>query len=127
MVGAFATVVVTLTLTVVGGVAPPIFGNGVVTVLGIVVAGSVVNDNAAFFCRTVVTVESSLSLDPPPHAANPKIPVTMTAETALALNILKLLVVSNKRIQRHMTDSKGYGNAPIKETMSAASAGPRSS
>ena len=87
MVGAFATVVVTLTLTVVGGVAPPIFGNGVVTVLGIVVAGSVVNDNAAFFCRTVVTVESSLSLDPPPHAANPKIPVTMTAETALALNM----------------------------------------
>lgn len=49
MVVAFATVVVTLTLAVVGGVAPPIFGIGVVTVLGIVVAGSVVNDNAAFF------------------------------------------------------------------------------
>jgi hypothetical protein len=49
VVGAFATVVVTLTLTVVGGVAPPIFGIGVVTVLAIVVAGSVVNDNAAFF------------------------------------------------------------------------------
>jgi hypothetical protein len=35
--------------TVVGGLAPPIFGIGVVTVLGTVVAGSVVNDSAAFF------------------------------------------------------------------------------
>ncbi len=51
----------------------------------------------------------------------------MTAEIALALNTLELLVISNKRIQRHLTDSKGYGNAPIKEIMSAASAGPRSS
>ena len=77
-----------MTLTVVGGVAPPIFGIGVVTVLAIVVAGRVVNDSAAFFWRTVVTVESSLSPDPPPHAANPKMPVTMTAVIAFALNML---------------------------------------
>jgi len=70
-----------------GSVLPPIAGSGVVTVFGAVVAGKVVNDSAAFFCRTVVTVESFLSLDPPPHAANPKMPVTMTAVIALALNM----------------------------------------
>ena len=45
---ALATVVAGLA-TVVVGLAPPIAGIGVVTVLGIVVAGSVVKRNAEFF------------------------------------------------------------------------------
>ena len=46
VVGDFATVVVAFATVVVGGVAPPIAGIGVVTVLASVVAGNVVNDNA---------------------------------------------------------------------------------
>jgi hypothetical protein len=42
-------VVVALGAVDVGGLAPPITGIGVVTVLGIVVAGSVEGDSAAFF------------------------------------------------------------------------------
>jgi len=42
-------VVVALATVVVGRIPPPIAGNGVVTVFGAVVAGKVVNDNAAFF------------------------------------------------------------------------------
>jgi len=86
--GTIGVVVASGTVVVGRGAPPPICGIGVVTVLGTVVDGrSVVNDSAAFFCRTVVTVESFLSLDPPPHAANPKMPVTMTAVIALALNM----------------------------------------
>ena len=48
VVAGLATVVAGLA-TVVVGLAPPIAGIGVVTVLGIVVAGSVVKRNAEFF------------------------------------------------------------------------------
>jgi hypothetical protein len=67
VVGAFATVVVTFAAVVVGGVAPPIAGIGVVTVLASVVAGNVVNDNAAFFSFGVV-ISVSVGESEPPQA-----------------------------------------------------------
>jgi hypothetical protein len=67
VVGAFATVVVTFAAVVVGGVAPPIAGIGVVTVLASVVAGNVVNDNAAFFVFGVV-ISVSVGESEPPQA-----------------------------------------------------------
>ena len=67
VVGAFATVVVTFAAVVVGGVAPPIAGIGVVTVLASVVAGNVVNDNAAFFIFGVV-ISVSVGESEPPQA-----------------------------------------------------------
>lgn len=67
MVGAFATVVVTFAAVVVGGVAPPIAGIGVVTVRGSVFAGNVVNDNAAFFVFGVV-ISVSVGESEPPQA-----------------------------------------------------------
>ena len=67
VVGAFATVVVTFAAVVVGGIAPPIAGIGVVTVLASVVAGNVVNDNAAFFVFGVV-ISVSVGESEPPQA-----------------------------------------------------------
>lgn len=67
VVGAFATVVVTFGAVVVGGLAPPITGIGVVTVLASVVAGNVVNDNAAFFVFGVV-ISVSVGESEPPQA-----------------------------------------------------------
>ena len=50
MVTVFTTeVVVAFKTVVIGRIPPPIAGSGVVTVFGAVVAGKVVNDNAAFF------------------------------------------------------------------------------
>ena len=49
MVTVFTAEVVVAFGAVVGRIPPPIAGIGVVTVFGAVVAGNVVNDNAAFF------------------------------------------------------------------------------
>ena len=58
-------VVVAFATVVVGRIPPPIAGNGVVMVFGAVVAGNVVNDNAAFFVFGVVISLSVGSSDPP--------------------------------------------------------------
>ena len=72
VVVAFATVVgvctaVDTTAVVVGRGTPPIAGIGVVTVRGSVVAGNVVNDNAAFFVFGVV-ISVSVGESEPPQA-----------------------------------------------------------
>lgn len=67
VVGDFATVVVAFGAVVVGGLAPPIAGIGVVTVRASVVAGNVVNDNAAFFVFGVV-ISVSVGESEPPQA-----------------------------------------------------------
>ena len=58
---------VAVAAVVVGGLAPPIAGIGVVTVLASVVAGNVVNDNAAFFVFGVV-ISVSVGESEPPQA-----------------------------------------------------------
>ena len=63
------TVVVTFTVVDGRGAPPPIAGIGVVTVRGSVVAGNVVNDNAAFFWYVGVTMSLSAGASEPPHAA----------------------------------------------------------
>ena len=60
-----AEVVVAFATVVVGRIPPPIAGSGVVMVFGAVVAGNVVNDNAAFFTFGVVISVSVGSSDPP--------------------------------------------------------------
>ena len=60
-----AEVVVAFGAVVVGRIPPPIAGSGVVTVFGVVVGSSVVNDNAAFFVFGVVISLSVGSSDPP--------------------------------------------------------------
>ena len=60
-------VVVAFATVVVGRIPPPIAGNGVVMVFGAVVAGSVVNDNAAFFVFGVV-ISVSVGESEPPQA-----------------------------------------------------------
>ena len=61
------TAVDAVAVVVVGGLAPPIAGIGVVTVRGSVVAGNVVNDNAAFFVFGVV-ISVSVGESEPPQA-----------------------------------------------------------
>ena len=63
------TVVVTFTVVDGRGAPPPIAGIGVVTVRGSVVAGNVVNGNAAFFWYVGVTMSLSAGASEPPHAA----------------------------------------------------------
>jgi hypothetical protein len=60
-------VVVAFKTVVIGRIPPPIAGSGVVTVFGAVVAGNVVNDNAAFFVFGVV-ISVSVGESEPPQA-----------------------------------------------------------
>ena len=81
-------VVVAFATVVVGRIPPPIAGNGVVMVFGAVVAGSVVNDNAAFFVFGVLTSLFAGASDPPQALmARSAVAVSMSTEERVEIFI----------------------------------------